>query len=100
MKSEAQVKKDITAYLKSLGEDCWYYMPVPNGYGRRGVPDFLGCYKGKFFAIEAKNSDGGVLSPMQRRELHTIYLAGGHKVVATSVDDVKARFALFPWEAQ
>ena len=32
----------------------WYYMPVSNGMGVHGIPDFVGCYLGRFFAIEAK----------------------------------------------
>lgn len=36
----------------------WYYTPMNNGMGVGGIPDFVGCYKGHFFAIEAKAPSG------------------------------------------
>ena len=47
---EGTVKYKIKEYLKSLAPALWYFMPVPTGYGVRGIPDFVGCYKGRFFA--------------------------------------------------
>lgn len=49
---EAKVKKQVVAQLKVLG--AYYFYPVTGGYGASGVPDIVGCYKGKFFAIECK----------------------------------------------
>lgn len=73
---EFYVKEEIKAQLKSLGPDCWWFMPEQGGFGRAGVPDFVGCYRGGFFAIEAK-ADKGVVSPHQKREITGIDLAGG-----------------------
>jgi hypothetical protein len=52
--TEGIVMRDVMVLLDSLGEDCWYYCPVPMGYGRKGIPDFIGCYRGNFFAVECK----------------------------------------------
>jgi hypothetical protein len=76
MTPEGKVKKEIKAFLDALAPDCWYYMPVPMGYGRRGIPDFIVCYCGWFFAIETK-SKNGVPTPWQLREMHNIHDAGG-----------------------
>lgn len=45
-------------------------MPVPSGYG---VPtlDFIGCYKGFFFAIETK-APGKEPTPRQRKTIKDI----------------------------
>ena len=49
---EAVVKAKIVKTLQELG--CWYFMPPANGYGRAGIPDFIGCMNGLLIAIEAK----------------------------------------------
>lgn len=32
-------------------------MPATGGYGVSGASDFVGCYRGRFFSIEAKAGD-------------------------------------------
>lgn len=86
MTPEAKVKKAITDYLRTIG--AWYDNPVRTGYGRRGVPDIVGCHKGMFFALEVK-APGGTASPWQRREIAAIIEAGGDAQVVWSVDDVR-----------
>ena len=49
---ESKVKRKVVAQLKAL--KVYYFYPVTGGYGTSGVPDIVGCYKGKFFAIECK----------------------------------------------
>lgn len=48
---EAAVKKEIKELLKK--HNCWFYMPVPYGYGSPSL-DFLGAKSGRMFGIEAK----------------------------------------------
>lgn len=82
---EGAVKKAIKAWLKSRA--VWYVMPVSNGMGVAGVPDFLCCWNGRFLAIEAKapgkRSNTTVL---QDRQIEAIKAANG---LALVVDDVK-----------
>ncbi len=73
---EFYVKEIIKEQLKSLGPECWWFMPEQGGRGRSGIPDFVGCYRGRFFAIEAK-ADGGKVSPFQHREMKGIAAARG-----------------------
>ena len=56
MTPEGKIKSKIRKRLDALG--CWYFMPPGGAYGRKGIPDFVGCYNGKFFAIEAKAGKG------------------------------------------
>ena len=63
-KIKAAVKKVLTQYhitpASNVGKAAalvlfgWYYMPVKNQFGTSGIPDFIGHYKGRFFAIETK----------------------------------------------
>ncbi len=89
MTPEGEVKEELKAYLDSLGTDCWYYMPVPMGYGKRGVPDFIICYKGFFLAPETKRAKGGTSQPWQDRAQAEIRAARGQSGRVTSVEQVK-----------
>ena len=86
---EGAVKEMIKARLEALGcisagkspkvdytHSGWYYMPVSNGMGVHGIPDFIGHYRGEFFAIEAK-APGKTASPLQEIQLHAIDRTGG-----------------------
>ena len=48
---EGRTKAKISGILKELG--CWYYMPVPGGYGAPSL-DYLCARDGWMFGIEAK----------------------------------------------
>lgn len=76
MTPEAKVKHDVKEFLISLGVDCWFYMPVPMGYERRGVKDFIGTYRGRTFGIETKAKNEKV-KPWQERETAAMVAAGG-----------------------
>jgi hypothetical protein len=71
---EAKVKDKIKAILKEHG--VYYAMPIGTGYGNAGVPDFLCCVDGRFFAIEAK-ANGGKTTALQDKNLRDIEIAGG-----------------------
>lgn len=81
---EFYVKQEIKRQLAALGTSCWYFMPEQGGYGRAGIPDFVGCYCGRFFAIEAK-ADKGRLSAYQQREIKGIRTASGEALVVVGL---------------
>ena len=87
MTAEAKVKKRVVQQLKLL--DAYYFYPVTGGYGRSGVPDIVGCYKGKFFAIECKAGTNKP-TPLQALNLEQIMLTGGIALVINeeNVDSV------------
>ena len=88
---EGRVKDAVKKYLKSIG--AYYYMPVSNGMGRVGAPDFMVCWRGKFYGVETK-APGKLTNttPNQERELSGIAAAGG---VAVVIDDVEQLRAIF-----
>jgi Holliday junction resolvase len=71
---EKKVKNEVAKLL--IQHHAWYFMPVSNGMGRHGIPDFICCVKGKFFAVECK-AGAGVTTALQARELARILDAGG-----------------------
>jgi len=89
---ESKVKTWIKQWLERRIPKAWRYMPVPTGYGQRGIPDFILCVPitvtqemvghtiGAFVGIEAK-APQGVLSHYQRHQIDAIRTASGIAVV-------------------
>ena len=64
--------------VKHMG--AYYVFPATGGYGRSGVPDIIGCYKGKFFGIECKAGKNKPTA-LQEKNLTDISSAEGISVV-------------------
>jgi hypothetical protein len=88
---EGNVKKKIKKVLDSY-PDLYYEMPVPSGYGKSGL-DFHGCFRGKYFAIEAKAPKKGPTA-LQEDKLRRIEAAGG---VAFVISDDRGVQLLDAW---
>lgn len=87
MTPEGKVKKELVGGLSKLSETPYYFFPATGGYGRSGVPDIVGCIRGKFFAIEVKVA-GKVPTALQARELELIRSAEGLAFVCAGVEDI------------
>ena len=85
---EGKVKAKIKRALDS-SERIWYFMPASNGLGRKGIPDFIVCLEGNFFAIETK-ADNGKLTALQQREINKINISKGLALVVTG--EVEAQY--------
>ncbi len=92
MTPEGRLKKKVKALLNERG--AWSYMPVQNGMGVVGIPDFIVCYKGFLVGIETKAPLKNPTTPEQRwkkatpnqqNRLQEIRESGG---IAEVVDDV------------
>lgn len=81
---EGKVKKKLLEFLKSLGGDCFYYMPVQNGMGQSGIPDIMAIIKGVPFAFECKATPKQHPTVLQAYALDRIHKALGFAWV---VDD-------------
>jgi hypothetical protein len=93
---EGKVKAQIKRTLDKL--EAYYTMPATGGYGSSGVPDFVGCLNGMFFAIEAK-AGGNKPTALQMSHLCRIATAGGVALVINE-DNVDRLEELLVWEKQ
>lgn len=88
---EGKVKDGVKKFLKERG--AWFFMPVSNGMGQAGIPDFIICYKGVFVAIETK-APGKLknVTPNQERVMDEIRRNEGFAFPLDSTDDLKLLF--------
>ena len=88
---EGRIKDAVKKLLKERG--VWFFMPVQNGMGQVGIPDFICCADGTFVAIETK-APGKLnnTTPNQQRVLREIGDHGGHSLVVDNAEDVKKFF--------
>ena len=77
---ENKVKRKVTEVLKKY--DAYYFFPAMGAFGRAGVPDIIGCYRGYFFAVECKAGKGKPTA-LQEAEIEKIRKAGGKAFVIT-----------------
>jgi hypothetical protein len=97
MTPEGRVKAAVKRVLKGRG--VWYYMPIQNGMGVTGIPDFIGCQPvtisadmvgqtvGLFIAVETKApGKRSNVSANQQARIQEIEAASGRTLV---VDDAE-----------
>lgn len=84
---EKKVKDAVVKVLKQYG--VYHFFPVTGGFGRSGIPDIVGCYKGNFLAIECK-AGKNTTTALQKLEIAKINGAGGVAIVVSekNIDDV------------
>lgn len=77
MTPEGRVKAAVKTILDPLRDarELWYDMPVPGGWGKSSL-DFVGCHRGRFFAVETK-APGKSLTPRQELCRDQMREAGG-----------------------
>jgi Holliday junction resolvase len=91
---EAAVKASVRKILTRLG--IYHFMPPGMGLGRSGIPDIIGCYNGRFIAIECKAGKGKATA-LQERELIAICNAGGFTYIARedNLEELEGRLLLW-----
>mgnify|MGYP003627797363 FL=1 len=89
---ESRVKRVVVNQLKQL--KAYYFFPATGGYGRSGVPDIVGCWKGMFFGIECKAGKNKPTA-LQEKNLRDISDAGGLALVVNeeNMKDVTQLFS-------
>jgi len=87
---ENKIQSGIVRFLKKQ-EGCWVY-PTCDRF-TVGVPDILGCLKGRFFALEVKQPKAQ-LKKIQAYHLEKIREAGGVAGRVDSLKEVKALLSL------
>ena len=91
---EKKVKNAVRKILTRLG--IYHFMPPGMGLGRSGIPDIIGCYNGRFIAIECKAGKGKATA-LQERELIAIGNAGGFTYIARedNLEEMEGRLLLW-----
>ncbi len=84
--TEQQITQQIRQVLKLCRVWHWKSWQGPMSFPK-GISDILGCYQGRFLAIEVKKP-GGRVSPDQETFIARVNEEGGIAFVAWSVDDV------------
>ena len=84
--TEAEITKEIRGYLDIRGIP--HFKKLQGLGSPKGIADIIGCYKGRFLAIEIK-CEGKSLTFEQGLFLQRYRLSGGICFVAHSVEDVE-----------
>lgn len=82
---EGRTKAKINKVLDAYKPELWRFMPVQSGFGKQAL-DYICCYKGLFFTIEAKRP-GGTPTDKQLGTIEDIEAADGKVFVID--DDTK-----------
>ena len=81
---EGWEKRDVDAFLKTLGPDRVYiFKPFMAGYGKGGVADYCLCLNGAYWSLEIKRP-GKEATAIQTRRMNEVRAAGGHAVAGTA----------------
>ena len=87
MSEAALVRRIIKALKAKYPKDVWYKIHV-GPYQERGIPDIIGCHKGRFVAVEVKlPGKEKNITEYQKLQIHRIFEAGGYATVVVSVKE-------------
>lgn len=95
---KAGVREVLQATIKATDSRCWYFMPGANGFGRAGIPDFVGVLVGNAFAVETKFG-GNRPTTHQLREIENMRAAGARVWVVDERNFTEWRAAFEGWVA-
>lgn len=79
---ESVIQSKILRYLEQC---CFCFKTIASN--KRGIPDIIICYKGKFIAFEVK-AEKGKTSFMQEQQIQKIIDNGGEAYVVRSLEEV------------
>lgn len=96
--NEGDVKDVVKKVLKELGPVCWWFMPPANGYGRAGIPDFVGAVDGRMFCVETKFGTGKPTAN-QLREMTLAGVAGARVWVVNEKNVAEWTAEFMGWAA-
>ena len=84
---EGKVKDAVKKELRK--RNIWFFMPMQNGFGVVGIPDFICCWDGLFLAIETKAPGKRTqTTPNQDRVIAEIKDHSGRAIVVDDVSQV------------
>jgi Holliday junction resolvase len=94
---EAALTKKILKYLRGKGG---FWMKTHGGPMQvQGIPDIIGCYLGRFLALEVKRP-GKDATPLQAHTIERIIRSGGISGVIHSVEEAEAFLNMVPKDSE
>ena len=90
-KGETLVVENIREYILSIEPSAHIYKVYGSGYSKKGEPDLLVCFRGRFVGLEVKdpkNKSYGATA-LQIQRIKEIRKSGGIAAVVTSPEDVE-----------
>jgi len=81
---EAKLTTQILAALRKRGG---WWAKFHGGVYQRGIPDLLGCYKGKMVGLEVKIGTAYGATELQQKNIDEINKCGGNASVIYSIQD-------------
>jgi hypothetical protein len=85
---ETRVRRKIVMALEPRG-GFWAVMHG-NPMQRRGLPDIIGCYLGRYVSFEVKRDAEGKATPLQAYTMKRIRTEGGVSILIHSVEQALA----------
>ena len=93
MQLESSLTKSIMRKLRSKGG---FWIKIHGGpFQVLGIPDIIGCYRGRFCAFEVKRP-GRDLTRIQAATIQMIKKAGGLALMITSFEEAEAVLRTVP----
>lgn len=84
---ESALYRSIRKKLKKeYGKELWFFKTHGSADQVRGLPDMIGCYKGRFIAMELKKP-GGHATDLQAFTMEQIEAAGGYATTIHSYEE-------------
>lgn len=87
------LEKDVVKKIRKVLDSKYpgfYFKTHGSGYQRAGIPDILGCYKGRLVGIEVKTpKTRNNVSDLQKKCIREINDAGGLAFVAWNTEQVE-----------
>jgi len=81
---EAKLTTQILTALRKRGG---WWAKFHGGVYQRGIPDLLGCYKGRMVALEVKVGTAYGATELQQKNIDEINKCGGNASVIYSIQD-------------
>ena len=88
MAKKHALQRRVLARLASEPE-CWAVKLHSSPFQRAGLPDVVGCWRGRLFALELKGEEKELPSPRQQYELNAIRRAGGATAVIHRFEELE-----------
>jgi len=86
-KPESRLQLNIKKRLKRTFKKSFWFKVHGGPYQEAGIPDLIGCVRGKFIGLEVKCPEGKPATELQEEQMQQIRDAKGAATVVTSEEE-------------